>query len=87
MIEPGTHELEVIYDKATIAELYACMGDGNLYDFAEKYTDGAGWTYSGYFKKLSVETKTEDEANKATIGIKVTTKPAFVTALTVTTES
>ncbi len=81
MIEPGTQEFDVIYNKTQAAAIYATFGDGNIYDYAEVYPDGAGWTFSGYLKKFGTETKTEDEAIKNQITLKLTTKPVFSATL------
>src|SRR5436305_133763 len=67
LIEPGTQDFEVVYNKTEQARIYAMFGDGNNYNFAEVYPDGtggtggSGWTYTGYIKKIGVETKTEDD--------------------------
>jgi hypothetical protein len=77
LIEPGSQDFECVYNKTEQARIYAMFGDGNDYEFAEVYPDGAGWTYTGYLKKPGVETKTEDEAIHSTLTIKLTTKPQF----------
>ena len=81
MIEPGTQELDVVYNKTQCAAVYGKFGDGNKYDFAEVYPDGAGWTYTGYFKKFGTEGKTEDGEITNTITLKITTKPVFSATL------
>lgn len=85
MIEPGTQDYEIVYTKAQCASLYDTFGDGVIYDFAEKYPDGAGWTFKGYLKKFGTESKTEDDAMKNSITIKLCSKPVFSSALTVPT--
>lgn len=81
MLEPGTQDFDIVYDKTQCATLYALLGNGTLYDFAEVYPDSAGWTYTGYVKKFATETKTEDEAIKNTVTLKLTTKPVFSATL------
>ncbi len=84
MVEPGDLEIEMVYTKAQALALYSKHGDGNLYDFAEVYTDGGNWTFTGFIVKHGTETKTEDEANVCTVTIQCTTKPVFsATAITI----
>lgn len=77
MIEPGTMDFELIYKKAVTTTLYGMFGDGNVYGFKETYPDGSTWVFQGYLSKFGMETKTEDQAIKNKITIKLTNKPAF----------
>jgi hypothetical protein len=86
MIEPGEQELDSIFTAAQMAILDGMLGDGNIYEFCEVYTDSgpSGWHYAGYVKKIGVTTKTEDEANHAGVTIKLTSRPEFNETITVT---
>jgi hypothetical protein len=77
MIEPGEIEYDVVYKKDVCNTLYTMFGDGTTYYWKETFPDGSTWTFKGYLKKFGTETKTEDEAIKNTISIKLTNKPVF----------
>jgi hypothetical protein len=77
MIEPGVIEFELVYESTVLEALYALFGNGIIYSFQETFPDNSYWTFTGYFKKFGTETKTEDDAIKNKISIKVTGKPVF----------
>lgn len=77
MIEPGDLEFEVVYVKAQFQTLAGYRGDGNIYSFKETFPDGAVCVFPGYIKKLSLEGKTEDDALKGKITIKLNGKEVW----------
>jgi hypothetical protein len=77
LIEPGTLEWEVVYVKSTFETIYAFLGNNSIYSFQETFSDGSVCTFSGYWKTLGVEGKTEDDALKGKMSIKLTSKPVW----------
>jgi hypothetical protein len=77
LLEPGEIQFEWIYTPAEQATIYGITGDGNVYSFKETFSDGSNFIWLGWIKKIGVETKTEDNANKGKVTIRCKSKPAF----------
>jgi hypothetical protein len=74
LVEPGALEWDVVYVKTTFETIYAFLGNGLIYSFQETFPDGATCTVTGFWQKLGIEGKTEDDAIKGKMAIKCCTK-------------
>jgi hypothetical protein len=79
LIEPGDTEYEVVYYKTGHETLLNMCGNGVLYSWQETFTDtpASVCTFPGYIKSAGVEGKTEDDALKGKIKIKLTGAPIW----------
>ena len=77
MIEPGEMEFEIIYFKTMHEALLSLAGNNLIYWFKETFPDGTISTFPGFFKSVGIATKTEDEAMKGKIKIKLTQAQVF----------
>lgn len=75
MTEPGELEFEAVYWKAAHqTQLMNKVGDGNIYAWKETFNDAAATicTFTGYLKQASITGKTENDALKGKVKIKLT---------------
>jgi hypothetical protein len=69
LTEPGDTEFDVIFVKSEHLTLLQMQGNGIIYSWKETFLDGTNYTWPGFVASASVETKTEDEANKGKLKI------------------
>jgi hypothetical protein len=79
LIDPGDVEFEWVYSKTQQATLYGYWSatPSTTLFWKEIFPDGSGYTFTGFITKISLETKTENEAITGKVSIALTTSAIF----------
>ena len=72
LIEPGQVDWEVVFFASEHLTLLQMNGDGIIRSWQELFPDGTTCTFPGYVKSAGVEGKTENEALKGKVTVKIT---------------
>lgn len=77
IVEPGDVEYQCVYYKSGHETLLGFVGNGIIYSWQETFADGSTCTFPGYLKSAGVEGKTEDDALKGKLKVKLTGAPVW----------
>ena len=72
MVEPGDLDFDVVFFASAHVPILNMVGNQIIYSWKETFTDGTTCVFPGYVKSAGVTGKTENEALKGKIKVKLT---------------